>query len=184
MGNSSMLKWAAVFGVSIGLLTGIPFGGLLVCCSLCMIIVLPGFLAAWRVSVDAASRGEAFDVGPGTLTGLLAGLFYGVTNGIITPIVTYLFPASSLWMLESFQEFAESAEGVPAESLDQIDALIDQATNPEFGFLVLIFSIIKSTIFGVLFSTIGGLIAGAVFSKKKKQDPAPQAPDVVEPPTE
>ena len=74
MGNSSMLKWAAVFGVSIGLLTGIPFGGLLVCCSLRMIIVLPGFLAAWRVSVDAASRGEAFDVGPGTLTGLLAGL--------------------------------------------------------------------------------------------------------------
>jgi hypothetical protein len=175
MGNQSLFRWPLICGGIVGFITALPFLNILNVCTCCVMVALAGFVAAWRASVDTAAMGKAFDVGQGTITGVLTGLVFGLVNGVVEVSVANMFPEMSVAMMESMRGAVENMDGVPPESLDQLDNMIDQMQNPVFSFIGLIVTMVKSIVLGGIFCTVGGLIGGAVF-KKTPQEPAAPGP--------
>ena len=163
--SPSMLKPTLIGGGLFGLLGAIPFVSMFNC-ACCALVVGGGFLAAYLYSKECSGQGVAFRPGSGAVVGLVAGMFYAITNAVLG------------WMFSQFtsppdiDEIVEQMEsaGAPPEAVDMMIRVLEMFLSP-FGVVIMFFVLL---LVGAVFSTLGGLIGGAVF----KVEPAPPAPPI------
>lgn len=165
----SMLKPTLIGGGLFGLVGAIPYLGALNCLC-CSLIIGGGFLAAYLYSRECAGQGVAFRPGSGAVVGLIAALFHAIANTAVWRVVATLMPQDPDQIVEQLEQ-----AGMPAEYIDIATNVFDMLS----GFVGVIIYFFVILLIGAVFSTIGGLIGGAVF----KVEPAPPAPPVAtEPP--
>jgi hypothetical protein len=169
-----MLKSTLLAGVVTGVIAALPFVDVFNCCTCCSLVVLGGFLASMLYSRECRAANHPFRPANGAVVGLVAGAFYAVTVTIVGLLfmVTVGQPGAE-WLLGAAYEALQSNPDVPAESLEQLEA-----AREELGQLnawKVIQSFLLAVLVGAVFSTIGGLIGGAMF--KVEAAPAPPARD-------
>ncbi len=170
--SPSMLKSTLIGGAVFGLLGGLPLiSALNLCC--CLLVMAGGFLAAFLYSKECANAGVEFRPGGGATVGLVAGLFYTIVASIIGGIVRL---ATGPPPVDDIMDQMESG-GAPPELIDAMGSGLEMLSGP-MGVVVTFFMTILAA---AVFSTIGGLIGGAVF----KVEPTPPAPRTIDvpPPT-
>lgn len=158
----SMLKSAAIGGSVFGLAAGLPLVGA-INCACCALVIGGGFLAAFLYSRECSAAGAEFRPGGGAVVGLVAAPFYALVSTLVGAIFSPLSP-------EKIEEIAEQMESSGADP-EVIDTVIGFMENFSGGMGIL-FALFFSLIIAAVFSTIGGLIGGAVF---KVEPPAPPA---------
>jgi hypothetical protein len=154
MDRPSILKPTLIGGAVFGLLGGLPIiSALNVCC--CALVMGGGFLAAYLHSNDCKSLGAEFRAGGGAKVGLVAGVFYWLVSSIIQGLAKLVLPGPD------FDEILDQAEssGAPPELLDAMEQVFEVLGGA--GGVVLMLG--ASLVLALVFSTIGGLIGGAVF---------------------
>jgi len=176
MNTGSIYKWPAILGLVFGVVFSIP-GLNLINCFCCIGVVACGFVTALVRSREAAAGGQKFDVASGAIAGLVAGVVYGLVSGILGSIVSVMAPGVMVSLMESMRTAMENAEGVPPESLDQIDDAIDKLKNGSLTAIGIVWGVVQGLVLGCIFSTIGGLIGGAVFKKDAQVEIVPPAPN-------
>ncbi len=176
--SPSMVGPTLMAGGMFGVLAGLPGLHILNVCTCCSMVVACGFVAAYLTSKDARSRGVEFSAGRGAAAGLIAGLIYAV-------VVTVVSTVSKLVVGQPFAiallEWLQGLPDLPAENADMIDDVLYELEEKRFGIFEFIVSAIQSLFTGVIFSTVGGLIGGAVF---KTAAPVPAPPVQAPPPIE
>jgi len=170
--SPEMLKPTLIAGVACGALASIPILGDILICACCSPILACGFLAAYLYSNECKSAQVRFSPGTGATVGLISGAFCALTYTLGTGIKTALMGTG----LDEALEQMERMEGVPPEFLDSMRDFVDNTGVLFMVALVFFFMVILSAIF----STIGGLIGGAVF----KVEAAPSEPENGTPPAE
>jgi hypothetical protein len=96
---------------------------------------------------------------------------------VTTTLVSALVSMAGLDMdARALFEFIKNLPNVPAEQRDLIDEALEDSGTFSVGKTILGFFI--SVLLGAVFSTLGGLIGGAVF----KVEPVPPAPPAPSPP--
>ena len=165
----SMLKPALISGVAFGVAGALPIVRYLNCCC-CGLVVATGLCAALLYSQACRGEGAEFRAGQGALLGLLAGVVNGITSSLI----------SSAWLVvrgveEHTVEIERSSElleriAIPPEVMDQVVRVLERSAElmSRFGPLLLIPLIfVVWIVVGMVFSTIGGLIGGALFKVER-----------------
>ena len=159
----SMLKATLIGGGAAGVAGAIPVVNYLNCLC-CALVIAGGFLAAYLYSKDCGAAGVEFRPGSGALVGLVAGLFYAIAATIVGVI---LRPFMAEPNIEEIVEALEQANFDPA-AIDAGIEWIELVLSP-IGILFVFFATLLAA---AVFSTIGGLIGGAVF----KVEPPPSMP--------
>ena len=159
--SPSMLKPTLIGGLVCGVAGGLPFIGA-INCACCLLVIAAGFIAAYLYSGQCKQAGIEFRPGNGALIGLVAGLFYAVGH---TASGAFFLPK-----IDDIDEIMEQMEqsGMPPEALDGAAKFLELFASGG-GILFLFFFML---LVGAVFSTIGGLIGGAVF-KTAPSAPAP-----------
>jgi hypothetical protein len=168
----SPVKPALIAGVAFGVAAAIPFIGWINCLC-CALVIACGLVAAYLQSQQCAKVGAPFAVGDGALVGLIAGLFYGVANGIVGAIMQIAFGVGN--MEDVIEQIESSGVDMDPAAMEQMTSFME-STGPVVMALIGIFIAI---VLGAIFSTLGGLIGGALF---KKEGPPPSAPMTQTPP--
>jgi len=166
----SMLKPTLIGGAVFGLLGALPLiSAINVCC--CALILGCGFLAAYLYSGECKKLGAEFRAGGGAKVGFVAGIFYWIVNSIVQGI------ASIAGGQPDFDEILDQAEaqGAPPEFLDTMERALEVLDSPT-GVVIMV---AVGLVLALIFSTLGGLIGGAVF---KVAAPPPASPGVGVPP--
>jgi uncharacterized protein involved in cysteine biosynthesis len=148
-----MLKSTLIGGALFGFIGAIPLLNM-INCACCALVVAGGFLASYLYSRECRGQGVEFRAGGGALVGLVAGLFYAIMNSIIGGIVSKLMPTDVDQLVEMLEQF-----DVPPESID-IAVKMLEGSGTFMGMLIGFFVVL---LIAAVFSTIGGLIGGAVF---------------------
>lgn len=159
----SMLKPAAIGGSLFGLLAGLPLVGALNC-ACCALVIGGGFFAGWLYSRACAGAGVVFSPGNGALLGLSAAPFYALVSSILQAVLSSVSP-------EQIDQIVEQLEqaNLPPEVVEKIARFVEGGTGP-LGWL---FFFLFGLAIAAIFSTVGGLIAGAVFKVTPPAAPAP-----------
>jgi hypothetical protein len=167
MDNSSpsMLKATLIGGATAGFVGAIPFVNWLNC-ACCALVVAGGFFAAYLYSNECKSQGSEFTSGSGAIVGLVAGMFYALTNVIVGGIISSL-------MGQSVEKFIDQIEAQGQELPPEAEPVIDFLLNTS-SFVLIVMWFFVILLIAAIFSTIGGLIGGAVF-KVQAPPPAPPA---------
>ncbi len=158
--SPSMLKSTLIGGALFGFIGGLPLIGVLNC-ACCALVVAGGLLASYMYSRECRQQGVEFRAGGGALVGLVAGLFYAIAHTIVDGIVKTIWPVDVEEALEMAEQF-----GAPPESLEIVAKFLEGSGT----FVGLIIGFFFLLLIAAIFSTIGGLIGGAVFKV------TPQAP--------
>jgi hypothetical protein len=148
-----MLKSTLIGGALFGFIGAIPVLNV-INCACCALVVAGGFLASYLYSKECRGQGVEFRAGGGALVGLVAGLFYAITQTIIDGIVKMIWPVDVEQALEMAEQF-----GAPPESLEIMSKFLEGSGT----FIGLIIGFFVILLIAAVFSTIGGLIGGAVF---------------------
>lgn len=164
----SMLKPAAIGGAVFGLLAGLPLINY-VNCACCALVIGGGFFGGWLYSRACADAGVIFSPGNGALLGLTAAPFYA----LLATISGALFHSSSPEEIDQMVEGLEQAN-LPPEVIDWAVRMAEGGGGP-VGWLI---GFVITVAIAAVFSTIGGLIAGAAF----KVTPAESTPAAPPPP--
>jgi len=170
--SPSMLRSTVIGGGLFGLAAGLPLVGALNCFC-CALIVAGGFLAAFLYSKECSAQGFTFRPGNGALVGLVAGLFYAVGASITAALSSMIFGGPDVDAIIDQMEQASA----PPEFIDTTIQVMEMMEGPT-GILVQFFA---SLLLAAVFSTIGGLIGGAVFKIETPPAAPPSAGGV--PPT-
>jgi len=169
--SPSMLKPTLIGGGLFGLLGAIPFVSMLNC-ACCALVMGGGFFAAYLYSKECSGQGAAFRPGSGAVVGLVAGMFYAITNAVLGWLFSQITTPPDIDEIIDQMEAAD----LPPEAIDSAVRFFEMFMSP-FGVVIMFFVLLLA---GAIFSTLGGLIGGAVF----KVEPAPPAPPMVStPPT-
>lgn len=163
MDKPSMLKPTLIGGSVFGLLGALPIISALNC-ACCALILSGGFLAAYLQSNQCKQVGVAFRAGDGATVGVVAGLFYAIVNSIVQGLLSIVVGQPDL---DAILDQIESG-GAPPEVLDTVEQVFEVMSGP-MGVLI---SLGVGIVLALVFSTIGGLIGGAVF----KFEAPPAAP--------
>jgi hypothetical protein len=164
----SMLKATMIGGLSAGFAGAVPLvGAINACC--CALVIGGGFFAAFLYSNECKSRGVEFRPGNGALVGLVAGLFYSLATTVMGGIVQMLMPTDIDQMLEMFDRF-----DMPPEAVETATRFVEGST----GVIGMILGFFFWLVIAAVFSTIGGLIGGAVF---KVEAPPPPTSGIAPP---
>jgi hypothetical protein len=149
-----MLKPTLIGGLVFGVIGGLPFISALNC-ACCSLVIGGGFLASYLYSKECRNAGAEFRAGGGALVGLVAGLFYAIAQTVIDGITRRIMPQPDpqqvVEMLEQFN--------FPPESIDIAMRFIEGSATVA-GMILMFF---VALLIAAVFSTIGGLIGGAVF---------------------
>ena len=159
--SPSMLKPTLIGGLTCGVAGGLPLIGA-VNCACCALVMGAGFLAAYFYSNECKKIGMGFRPGSGAVVGLVAGLFYSLAHSLIG---AFFMP--SVDDIDMIVEQMESG-GAPPEAIDGAMKFFELLTSG-IGVVFYFFMIL---LLAAIFSTIGGLIGGAVF-KVEPEAPAP-----------
>ena len=148
---------ALIGGVAAGFAGAVPFIGDLLNCLCCSLVIAGGFSAAYLLSREHARAGVPFAVGAGATVGALAGVIQGVVGAIVRKILPQQNPMETIETLEGWGlEFPEDARQSLLDSFQQ-------AADPD-GLTLLVTWVIA----GLVFSTLGGLLGGAVFRTRSQ----------------
>ncbi len=176
--SPSMVGPTLMAGVLFGVLAGLPGFNLLNVCTCCSMVIACGFVAAYLTSKDARSRGVEFSVGRGAAAGLIAGLIYAVVVTVVSTVSKLVFGQPAMIAL---LEWVQGLPDLPAENADMIDDALEELYENGFGVFQFVVGAFQSLFVGTIFSTLGGLIGGAVF---KTAAPVPTPPAQSPPPGE
>ena len=159
----SMLKATLIGGGAAGIAAALPIIGALNCLC-CSLVIGGGFLAAFLYSRDCQQAGAEFRPGNGALVGLVAGLFYSIAGTVVGVVVRAIMPAPDI------DQVMEQLEGIDLDP-EVIDGIADfmEMSQSGSGLVIMFFA---TLLLAAVFSTIGGLIGGAVF----KVEPPPSTP--------
>ena len=162
--SPSMLKATMIGGLSAGFVGAVPLVGIVnLCC--CALVISGGFFAAFLYSNECKSLGVEFRAGNGAMVGLVAGLFYSLATTVFAGIVQLLMPTDIDEMLEMLEGF-----DLPPEAVETATRFAEGST----GIVGMMIGFFFWLVVAAVFSTIGGLIGGAVF--KVEPPAAPPAP--------
>lgn len=166
----SMLKPALIGGGVFGVLAAIPYLDVFNTCTCCSLVIAGGFLSAYLYSKECRAAGSPFSPGNGALVGLIAGAFFALATTLVGTLVVFYFGKPAIaWLLETLQNMPN----LPPEAQDQIGESRRQLAEQAFSVMSAVLGFFMSMLLGAIFSTIGGLIGGAVF---KVQPLPPAAP--------
>ncbi len=159
MDKPAILKPTLIGGAVFGLLGAVPILNF-INCACCALIMGAGFLASYLYSVECGKAGLAFRAGEGAKLGIVAGLFYAVVTSILQGLLAIAMGQPDLSQMLDQME----SGGAPAEWIDMLEPVLEVMSGPMgvvigFGFILIL---------AVLFSTVGGLIGGAVFKLEAK----------------
>jgi hypothetical protein len=176
-----LLKPTLIAGLVFGLAASIPGLNLLnVCC--CSLVWGCGFFAAYLYAGASRVAGVAFRPGNGALVGLVAGAFYALAATIFGTIASLLFGPA---IVEFAARMVERLPEVPPFVHEMMDQARESAGKLQP--VQMIFGFLFSVLVGAVFSTLGGLIGGAVFKHEPPPPPppplVPPMPPMVPPPT-
>jgi hypothetical protein len=133
-----------------------------------------GAFASYLHSRACARSGTEFGAGKGAVVGLIAGAFYGISAAIFEwGIVALVGEPGLVWLLETIRGNANT----PAATVEMIDEGLRQMGQRAVTVGSFVVSVFSSILVGALFSTLGGLIGGALFPTP----PAPPVPPVAAP---
>ncbi len=145
---SSRSQAILIGGVFIGVLSALPVVSLANCC--CLWVAGGGIVAAY---LRQQGQSHALPVGEGALVGCLAGVCGAVVHTMVSlPIMLFMAP-----MQEQLAEMLRGNADVPpevAEMIEQIGAAGPLALMVSFGFML---------VFGMIFSTLGGVLGTVIF---------------------
>jgi hypothetical protein len=152
-------------GVITGLLTSVPLLGGLLLLACCSPIIGCGFLGSFWYSKECRRAGSPFTPAMGATVGLVAG---AVWAAVVTFFIVATWPgidaatdgAAMMW--EQF----DVATPENLDALDQIRAFCHDTSAVMLVFLVFFMYLLVAAVF----STIGGLIGGAVFRNRPYAD--------------
>jgi hypothetical protein len=166
--SPEMLKPTLIAGIVFGIPAAIPFINILNVCTCCGFIWGCGFLASFLYSKSCRSAGVEFRPGSGAMVGLIAGAFYAVVSTVLGGLISLVMPQQDY---DQILDQLESQGGLSPEALDfAYDAV---AFLEETGsFVLIVIGFFFTVLIAAVFSTLGGLIGGAVF----KVEPPPPAP--------
>jgi hypothetical protein len=164
----SMLKATLIGGSAAGFVAAIPIVGALNCFCCCLIIG-GGFLAAFLYSLECKKTGTEFRAGQGALVGLLAAVFYALVNSLVGGAIQLALGMGIDQASEDVFEMMEQFGGEVPPEAEQVLEFLSGAPI----LLLVVMSFFITLCIAAIFSTIGGLIGGAVF---KVEPPAPAPP--------
>jgi hypothetical protein len=163
----SMLKATLIGGAALGVAAAIPFVNMLNACC-CLLVVAAGFFAAYLYSNECKAKGAPFGAGGGATVGLVAGMFYALSTTIVGGAINL---ALGFDPEELVAQLEQAGVKVPPEAEPWID-FITTASPLTLLTLAFFFNLLVAAIF----STIGGLIGGAVFKVERATSPPPVPP--------
>lgn len=158
--TSGMLKPTLMAGLLFGALASVPFVDVLNICTCCSLVIACGFVASYFYSKDCRQRGIAFQPGTGALVGLLAGAFYAVSTTVFgTLFHAVIGQPGAHWLFEKVQQWPN----LPPEAADQLDEKLQDLESGGVNIIEIVTGFFGSLFLAAVFSTLGGLIGGAVF---------------------
>ncbi len=158
------LKPALIGGVTLGLLSAIPFVNFVnVCC--CLWAILGGVLASY---LYIKSSPMPVSVGEGAILGGMAGIVGAIISVIIGIPLSLLTGNAMTSLVVGMLQNMDPA---------QAEAMRRQLESGQSIVSVIINALILAVLL-VIFSTIGGLVAVPIF-EKRKGDTAPPPPPVM-----
>ena len=154
--NSPLVKPALIGGLVTGVLSAIPVVSLgNACC--CLWVVTGGVTAAYLLQQRQVAPLTPVD---GALVGLLSGVAAAFINlALSIPIVLLVAPAQ----LQFLERLAESGQISPE--------FRDFVTSPNAPLAMIALGFVLTLAAGLIFSTLGGLLGSAVFSRGKASSP-------------
>jgi hypothetical protein len=156
---NNKMRPALIGGVTLGLLSAIPFVNLVnTCC--CAWILLGGALAAY---LYIKSSPTPVTPGEGAQVGLLAGAFGAVLLFVVgIPLGLLAGNAMNAMLVRFFEGLNPQAAEAMRQAVEQQQRLPLSARLPQmFAFSVL------NAIVTIIFATLGGLLGVALFEKRK-----------------
>jgi hypothetical protein len=177
-GSPDLLRPTLTAGIVFGALASVPFLNLLNC-ACCSLVLGCGFFGSWLYSGECRRRLLGFRPGTGAIVGLVSGAFYAITESLLETVIhlTIGDPTARV-MLRAVQ----GLPGLPAENRDMLEQALRQASEatPTVGSFVLGFFMM--VLVAAVFSTLGGLIGGAVFRTSPPEAMHPPADEGYGPP--
>lgn len=163
------LQPALVGGVTIGVISAVPFLNL-INCFCCAGVLLGGFLAVMIYKNNITPGMAPLTSNDAIAVGALAGLFGAVIATVLGGMILALFGNVTGEMIYDFM--IKSGVEVPEELYDELrESLVEETLG--FGWLMM--SLFVGAIVDTLFGLLGGLIGFAVF-KPKTPPVAPAVP--------
>ena len=149
-----MIRSAALGGVFIGVLSGLPFVSAGNCCC-CMWMVSGGALAAY---LEIQQKNRSLTAGEGAALGALSGV---IGAFVWIPIAVALAVLLGPLQRAFFEEFARNARDMPPEAREFLENMGGGGTavGTVFGFIFQLFA-------GAIFAAIGGVLSAAYFKKE------------------
>lgn len=156
---------ALLGGVTIGVLSALPFVMLGNCCC-CAWVLLGGALSSYLMQQNSP---EPIEVGDGAVVGLMSGAFGAVVWLVLAPVInTFMMPMQSGLVQRVLRD---SANLPPAMR----DILESTQSAPAVG-LGLIFSFFVMLTVMTLFGMLGGLFGALMFRKNQQPVVPPPIP--------
>jgi hypothetical protein len=157
-------------GILFGALASVPFLNL-INCACCALVLGCGFFASWLYAGECRRQTLGFRPGTGAVVGLVAGAFYAVTESLLeTAIHLAIGDPTARAMLR----LVESLPSLPAENRDMLEQALRQASEATPTIASFVLGFFMMVLIAAVFSTLGGLIGGAVF---RVSPPAPPTAD-------
>lgn len=169
----SIVRPALLMGALFGFVTALPFVDILTVCTCCSLVALCGFTAAYVHSTACRRAGAPFHVGAGALVGLLAGLVYGVVGSIAGTLV-YLIVGDAV--SRAVLEWMSQLPSLPEESAIMLEDTLEEMGSAGVTMSHFVLELLSGLGIGAVFSTVGGLIGGAVFKVSPTAPPPPSMP--------
>jgi hypothetical protein len=157
----TFLQPAAIGGLTTGLLSALPVIALGNCCC-CLWVVGGGLVAAYFLQQRMAGP---LGLADGALVGLLAGVIGAFVYVIVSIPFTIMLQSMHRQTLEQFI----NGGAVPVEFRDYLARYASGAIGVAVSFIVMLIG-------GIIFSTIGGLVGAAVFSRQQPSAPPSSLP--------
>ena len=167
----SLLKSALIGGAVAGIVAAVPVVGEFLCLCCCLPVVAGGFLASFLQSRECARLGARFDGGRGALVGLMAGLFSAVLYTLAQAVFRAVGLVGDEAQVQDQVDAMQDALNLPPESVEAAEKFMGLM----FSWAGLLVLFVGALFIGAIFSTIGGLIGGAVFKVEERAEP-PIAP--------
>lgn len=165
--SPDMLKPTLIAGVVFGTIAALPFFGLLNCVC-CALILGAGFFAAYLYSAECKRQKAEFRPGNGAVVGLITGAFYAMMYTLVGAVVQLTVGD---FVSKAVLEWLRNLPNMPAESSEAIQRAIE--SSGKLTAFALVMGFFLNLLLGAIFSTVGGLIGGAVFKVERPASPPP-----------
>jgi len=170
--SPDLLRPTLIAGVAFGAVASVPFLNLLNC-ACCALVVGCGFFGSWLYAGECRRQLLGFRPANGAVVGLVAGAFYAMTASILETVLHLLIGDPTAKVLLGA---LRGIPNLPAENRETLEQALRQAAEatPTVGSFVLGF--FMAVLVAAVFSTLGGLIGGAVF-RCSPPEPMPPTSD-------